>query len=306
MPYLDAALAFALTMLAVATLVTQFVRLLHIVAGTRVTIMREMLEEYFKKELKPVVDRELSRLKKQISEEVAKEVGESADKLGVTLPFTTEELATLVDVPNEELTERLKRSEMGKKLLEELGDKAQDVFDELQKHYEMVGNKFTQSFRTNARTWATIFALILAFILNIDSLFIANTYITNQGMREAVIAQRDSLEEGYTTLAEQFDKDKDKTEFTREEFEAAFGNTQEQLDVFTSVGFPLGWSYYPYAAINGEPSKDYASRDSTPGFIMWIIGCILTGLLAGLGGPFWYDMVAGISHAVESVRGQKK
>jgi len=62
MPILDAALAFALTMLVVATAVTQIVGLLRNTAKLRNAELQKMLPEYFNKELKPVVDRELNRV----------------------------------------------------------------------------------------------------------------------------------------------------------------------------------------------------------------------------------------------------
>ena len=40
----------------------------------------------------------------------------------------------------------------------------------------------------------------------------------------------------------------------------------------------------------------------------WILGIVLTGLLAGLGSPFWYDAVAGLSRVVKNagkVKGAK-
>lgn len=357
MPYLDAALAFALTMLAVATLVTQIVRLLHAIAKTRSTVMKELLEDYFNNELKPVVDRELNRLKGQVKATITAEVGKHTDDINkiaaevekrvekfTTLAgevvahaddlkfvekqneegkgvkenplFSEDDLKNLVDVSTEEMIEQLKRSDMGQKLLKELGDKANTVFDELGKQYELVGKKFTKIFREKARVVATIVALILAFALNIDTIFIANTYISNQGMRQAVIEQRDALEEGYSTLTEKFEGEQEKTEITKDELEEIFGETQEQLDVFTSAGFPIGWSYFPHSGLQisenkiviveqAKQSKDFLDRNNSPGWWMWAIGCALTGLLAGLGGPFWYDIVAGISHAAKTVRGQK-
>jgi len=322
MPYLDAALAFVLTMLAVATLVTQILRFGQFLAKTRAKVMKKMLEDYFKNELEPVINREVERLDSAATKAVTIAVTESVttnlntlanslasnfkvDMIKNNLHFTDDEVKKLVEFSTEELKELLKRSALGKELLKELGDEAQTVFDELGKQYEVFGKRVTKSFRENARWWGTGVALVLAFALNIDTIFIAKTYITSEGMRQAVIAQQDALEEGYTTLAEQLEAEQDKTEITREEFEQAFSDTQEQLDIFTSAGFPIGWSYYPYAGLQGEPSEDYKDRDNTLGWWLWVVGCILTGLLAGLGGPFWYDVVSGISHAAKRARGQE-
>jgi hypothetical protein len=322
MPYLDAALAFALTMLAVATLVTQIVRFGQFLAKTRATVMKKMLDDYFTKELVPVINREVERLDsaatktvtKAVSKAVTTNINTLADNLASNfnvdmikkdLNFTEDEVKKLVEFSTEELKELIKRSDLGKELLKQLGNEAQTVFDELGNQYDQLGKRVTKSFRENARGWATVIALILAFALNIDTIFIAKTYITNEGMRQAVIAQQGALEEAHTSLKDKLQQEGEKETVTKEELDQVFADTQAQLDTFTSAGFPIGWSYYPYAAIQGEPSKDYDDRDNTPGFVLWIAGCILTGLLAGLGGPFWYDVVAGISKVAKTARGQK-
>jgi hypothetical protein len=302
MPYLDAALAFALTMLAVSTLVTQIVRLGQSFFKLRNAGLQQMLGEYFTQELKPVVERELNRLKTELEADVASNVRQQADALSMKLPFTNEELTKLAEVSTEELLERLKRSPLGKSLLESLGNKAQTVFSELGKRYEIVGNKFSESFRKHSRLWTTILALATAFLLNIDSLYIADTYIKNEGMRQAVIAQKESLEDGYNSLAVKLQQDATKDAITKAEFEQAFGDTKDQLDVFTSAGFPIGLSYFPHACVQNPIFSDCGQRS----YVFWFIGCILTGLLAGLGAPFWYDAVTGISRAIQTVRAEKK
>jgi len=330
MPYLDTALAFALTMLAVSTLVTSIVHLLQNAAKLRRSVMREMLNDYFTKELKPIIERELNRLQNLVNDTLAAELKILADKLAVVLPpiekklpasggqppaanhplFTKEELKGLVDLSMQEIVERLKRSEMGAKLLKELGDKAEPVFDELGKRYEIVGEKFTKSFREHSRTWAMVVATFLAFILNIDSIFIVNTYLNNEGMRQAVIAQKETLQEGYQTIAEKFEQDQNKTEISKAEFEQAFSDSKQQLDFFTRAGFPIGWSYFPHACLKAPEQIPAAvtctGKDIALQWITWVLGCFLTGALAGLGGPFWYDVVTGISRAVQSARNSKK
>lgn len=302
MPYLDAALAFALTMLAVSTLVTQIVRLGQSFFKLRNQVLQQMLAEYFKQELAPVVEREMNRLKSEVGEDVASGVRQKAQELSVNLPFTDDELARLAEVSTEELLERLKRSDFGKALLERLGNKALTVFNELGKRYEIVGNKFSELFRVNSRLWTTILALVAAFILNIDSFFIATTYIQNEGMRQAVIAQKESLESGYQTLAEKLAQDSGKDSITKAEFEQAFRDTKGQLDVFTSAGFPIGWTYFPYGCSKDPVSPDCGQRNIP----FWVLGCAVTGLLGGLGAPFWYDAVTGISRAIQSMRVEKK
>lgn len=320
MPYLDAALAFALTMLAASTLVTWLLRFGQYLFRFRRKVMKQMLAEYFAKEVKPVVERELDRLQSTAKAALVAE----AEKLGAKDLYTgdkailtEEQYQELTELATGEMVEWLKRTEMGGKLLRGLGDKAVAIFDELGKRYDAVGVRFTNSFRASARIWGTAIALVLAFVLNIDTIFIAKTYMSNEGMRQAVIAQKESLEQGYTNLQQTLEQDAAKTEITRQEFEQAFSDAKEQLDIFTSAGFPIGYSYYPYACgqendvpdctERGEPLKlTLLGRVFLFGDLTWFLGCFLTGLLAGLGGPFWFDVVSGIARAAQSARAAKK
>ena len=126
-------------------------------------------------------------------------------------------------------------------------------------------------------------------------------------MRQAVIAQKDAFVEDYNALAETLENEKVKDSFTKAELEKAFKDSREQLNVVTSSGFPVGWSYFPYSYFEGTKdnsrlSQDFKNRDNPWGWFTWVLGILLTTALAGLGGPFWYDVVARISRAVQSVR----
>ena len=307
MPILDAALAFALTMLVVAMVVSQIVRLLRNTAKLRNAELQKMLTQYFDEELQPVIKRELNRLKMSINyDTVVSKLAKTANNFKKSELFDKTELATLIEVSTDELTERLKRSAFGQELLTELGDKAQAAFDELGRRYEVVGKKFTESFRKHSRYWASSIALVLALAVNIDSVHIMDSYIKNEGMRQVVIAQRDAFVEDYNVLIESLKKEEGKDSVTKEELEQAFNDSQKKLDVLTSVGFPIGWSYFPYSGLQDGKSKEFQHRNNLSGWGLWFFGILLTAGLAGLGAPFWYDTVTGISRVVQSTRATKK
>ena len=308
MPILEATIAFALTMLVVSTVVTQIVRLVQNITKLRRTELQKMLLDYFNKELKPVVKRELNRLKKDanITDEVASGLTEAANNINKSALFNQNELTTLIEVSTEELTERLKRSTLGQKLLTELGNQAQAVFDELGRRYKVIGDKYTESFRKNSRHWAIFITVFLALAINIDSIHIMDSYIRSEGMRNSAIAQRDAFIEDYKVLVETLEKENGEDSVSKEELEQTFGDSQEQLDVLTSVGFPIGWSYFPHSVFQEGESKDFQHRNNFGGWVMWVFGIILTVLLVGLGAPFWYDTVNGISRVVQRARAVKK
>ncbi|NJC98295.1 MAG: hypothetical protein FIB03_18515 [Anaerolineae bacterium] len=205
LPYLDATLAFALTMLAVATLVTYLVRVFKNTLSVRQEGMKQMLEEYFSEEFKPVIQRELNRLKTTVNSRVAAKLEETLKQYDTSIEKA--KLEGLTDLATDELLEQLKRSELGQKILSDLGDHAIAIFDELGRRYEVVGWKATESFRNNSRTWSFIFALVIALVLNVDSLYIANSYVNNAGLTQAVIAQKDTFVQDYNTLVDTLEKE---------------------------------------------------------------------------------------------------
>lgn len=303
MPIFDAALAFALTMLLVSTVVSAIVTFLQYLAKLRRSEMKKMLEAYYENELQPVIKREMVRLKDCLDCETAAHLQSLASEVKTPCLFNELETKTLVSATTAEMTERLKRSPLGIELITRLGEKAESVFNELGKRYEAIGDKFTLSFRNKSRWWATGVAVFLALVLNIDSLFIIDSYIKNQGLREAVVAQRDTIEKNYKDLVDMFDEEK--VTVTKDDVEQAFSQSQGQITMLTGIGLPLGWSYFPHIGFKDAATNEFTSRDNIQGWSFWALGILLTGGLAGLGGPFWYDVVAGVSRVVDSARKTK-
>ena len=308
MPYLDAALAFALTMLAIATLVTRIIDLVKNTAQVRRQGLMNMLTDYFRSEFVPVVNRELSRLRKTTEEGVTDELHSLLKKFNSSVVFNKVQVEGLVNLSTTELLEQLKRSDFGQGMLSELGDKANDVFAELGKRYEVVGHKFTETFRKDSAKWAFGIALAIALFLNVDSIFVATSYVNNASLSQAIIAQNDAFVDDYNALAEQLEKNQEKEEFTREDLEQAFEDSRTQFNAVNNAGFPIGWSYFPYSYFEGErgSSPDFQTRNTPLGWISWITGILITGALAGLGGPFWYDAVASITRVVQGTRAAAK
>lgn len=249
-----------------------------------------------------MVERELIRIKGRVDKKTNDYFKDLADK---TKLFSAAEMEGLAEATTSEITERLKRSDLGKELMTSLKEKADAVFDEFGKRYEAVGDKFTKSFRERSRVWATVTALVLALIFNIDSIFIIDSYIQNQGLREAVIAQRDSLEQDYKDALKTFEGQDDT--ITKAELEKEFSNSQTQLTTLTSIGLPIGWEYFPHVGLANPKAEEFTSKaGSMKAWFFWLMGIALTAGLAGLGGPFWYDAVSGISKAADLARKKRQ
>ena len=315
MPILDAVLAFAITIFIVATIVSQLVSIMRNGTKIRNRHLKEMLTEYFDNELQPVIERELHRVRGKInlSSSAEKNLKDALAKFNQSTLFNPDELEKLIEVSTEELTEHLKRSELGKQLLIELSDESQIVFDELGKRYEKIGDKFTASFRAHRKIWATGVAFVFALVLNIDSIHIANTYLNNSSMREGAISQMNKILTTYKADVETLEKKQtagdegsDQSVLAQKAIKKAISQSKEQIDILTQSGFPVGWTYFPHVYLKDETSKEYKQRNTATGWFVWCVGIIFTAFLAGLGSPFWYDVVTGVSRIAQRTRTSKK
>lgn len=340
MPLLDAALAFSLTMLVVATIVTQLVEIVQRICGLRSRDLQKMITEFGDQELIPILDRELQRLvasgvagASAIADRLTRESAttnataktgardstpkslqsELRNLLGLTSPSQptpsakgkagsekpAEKTKTArVHISTSELIEGLKKSDIGKEIYAKLGDKAQAVFDEVGRRFEEVGEKFTATFRANARLIGSGVAFALALLLNIDSVHLLKSYISNPQLRESTIAQMPEITKRLDEL-EKATKKQTQTDDAVKNLQASIGALKADICDLKSSTFPIGPSQYPYLPYSREPPPSV-----TVG-LLWFMGIAMTGLFAGLGAPFWYDVVRGLANLTQRSKSDK-
>jgi hypothetical protein len=362
-PFLDAALAFALTMLAVSTAAGQILNLVRKFFGFRAEQMRDMLERFIESDLQPVLEREMHRLVDRGANEARSAVLAAAGR------FTSSDVAKLCpgsplfdpskwrfslkerlnSVSTEELIEALKQSEVGTELLAQFHDNAETVFQEIGARWDRVGTGVSAQYRITSGRLATLVALLLAVMMNIDSWFIVDRYLNDRQLTAAVIAQMDDIQAsadsafltiartdrllaalaaasaseatvaGDSTLAIASAQTIDSiAAIDWDQLAAGLAATSEGVKALEESGLPLGSGYFPtscYSVARQAGLGQWASLTSVgrPTCIdpygrslwKWLLGIALTGLLAGLGAPFWYDVVSGISRVTRVARGSQ-
>ncbi len=304
MPLLDAIIAFAVTMLAVATAVTAITQLIRKLGTTKRDGLKEFLEEFYEEELSATVKTELARLGSKAQDATADKLEATADALALKLKNRVDlpppgddpvpatpiiDAKKLVYVSTEEMVERLKRSQLGIDLMNDLKENAEQVFDKLGERFEALGRRSTEAFRSRTQFLATVVAIPLAFAINIDSLRLASTYLNDQETRGAAIGQAQAVlarAESQISSAE------------LPELKAALDEVKGEVAALSGGGFPIGWTYFPFSQ---EARDDVLEDGSGPAtWSLWVLGCILTGLLAGLGAPFWHDLVTQMTRLATS------
>lgn len=348
MPLLDAMMAFALTMLAVATAVTMILHGLDAMAKARHKVLVDFLKQYAEKDINPVVEKAIAQLRDKGETNAARALDEATKDLVAQITTRMHlpdqngaetnlaETRDLVRISTDEMLSRLKSSAFGRELSTALQKEADAVFDTLAQRFEALGQVYSEKFRSKARLTGTIVGLFLAFALNIDSIHMLSVYMTDQGARDRVIAEQEAVLAGYQDSIAQQPETVD-LDTLRKEIAAA----RDSVRALSLNGFPMGWALFPNcppvssdgrchllwqvrAATTATTTTDgpapplsYSDREAInlswrlyggqwSWLVMWLTGCLLTGFLAGLGAPFWYDAVSSIANLTRKARGKPR
>ncbi len=311
MEWLEAVLAFAVLMMVMSTIVSVLVEMVHRFLGAREKglqlLVRELYGSYLKPRLAAVAEgnrEDPDRFTATITGTRYRPVpGGWAKKLLHRMLRSSEqkELTTL------EFIERFAETEEGKDLAAwakagagdwlqpEIEKRLRPVLEDLASKYEALTVGAREYFSRRARLFSVLFALVVAFALHIDAVTVFKTFLENKSVRHAMI---DAGEDVAAELQKQLETvqaleagsagEDDTATAEADELENVL---QEQNDRISksiadmqSAGVPMGWPapFWEEAAWVSEGEG-------------WWVGALrglsilLSGILIGLGGPFWYD-----------------
>jgi hypothetical protein len=354
---LQSFLAFAATMLVLATLVTLIIEIIARVFRRRSRIFTHLLRQLFKKELEPLIE---STIKSRLGVDPDSTAPELESQLETFLdeirkspldpvedknPLTwfggwlrwfgadrSEKLST------EEFIRRFARSRVGRELYLRTAGRVDNLIDSLCLRYKELSDAMSEYIKNSSSILSMAIGIIIALTINIEAYRLFNFYIQNPDVAEKVAdnaaAYADAYEDAQQRLKDALaalDRtraaDSESTAEARQEIEAIKNRLEAvpgDVSALQAEGIPIGLDYFPFCryrkAIKKEgqdayPCKDpdpryrlMAPRDSArslwPDYLWWIIKVIITGVLIGLGGPFWYDAVRGLARATQILRGR--
>lgn len=205
--------------------------------------------------------------------------------------------------------------------------------------FDKMSGATVASFATRARGWSLVIGIILAFVANVDGLRLFETYRDSPETALAIIADQDglaaadaaatdsfraalALEAEVRVLEEKF-KSANETEKAAAE-EALVAKRQElakladpeamrkllagSADILKSLRdrhLPIGWQQFPYCQKAGTGADALCGSDQEPDYVFWFFRVLVTGLLIGLGGPFWFDVAKRLAAVRTVLRGGK-
>ena len=319
MQALDAALAFAITMLVLAMVVTTLVETLHRLFGLREKGLAILLGNFYDRVLfaragdlardadgrrafidmmtvnrGPVGRAPMTALARSLHVDA-----KSEDKKFLNWIWSGRRLGSLSLTA---FMERLGGSEYGAQLVtlaSNAGEKGIEwVLKDVAQKFDAFGAEASEYFESRARLLSVIVGFVLAFAINVNALVLFETFMKRPDVTQSVIARGQNATQSFENLQRQVNTlnasaQAATTEDARASIQKAADETAAAVDSLRSVGVPIGW--------NAQSVADFRQSTMTA-----LLGLLLGGLLIGLGAPFWYKAVQTLTGVRSLARGKDK
>jgi len=271
MAWLDALLAFAITMMVLSTLVSAIVEAGHSLLNQRAKGLERLMQHMFDKVIAPKLAGQLptdmtgSRFVKQMTDmrwvpvapnagRIKKAYYRIVNKLRRT--DKAQKLATL------EFLERLAESPVGAAVLDRSEKKGDDqeslsVFlEDLASKFEDFGDDASIYFAWRARMFSVLIGFVLVFSINFSAIDVAKTLMQSESARTALIEQGDQIAAG---LNAQLQQEVDELKKGGESNSTPDANidaitqkmqrsVEEGVRTLKDAQLPIGWKHAPWLA----------------------------------------------------------
>jgi hypothetical protein len=317
MEWLEATLAFIITMMLLSTIASMVVETLHRFFRLREKGLEQTLSALFEKVIWPKVT---SSAKKMANDGALKELWQSnfvAVITGNEVPKTRKPperwyfiwswLKWLVVVgvgkmTNEqkrrgistlEMVERLAETNVGRRIsqrAQELGEKAEEfkttVIVGISDKFEDMSEEVRDIFSRRAKLLSVVVGFLLAFGLNVDAPKLFESYLRDPVLRQKIIAQGEAVAGELEKTKQSLQAELATTDpATLDQLTAGAQQISEQIKKLDEHSIPL--------SLEGSPL--YGKQLRGGDFWRWFLSVTLGGFLIGLGGPFWFDSFRKVS-----------
>jgi hypothetical protein len=326
MAWLGAALAFAITMLALSTVVTTTVETIHRIIGLREKGLKLMLEHFYDAAIAPHVERELPPSGTHRNDFLATMTANRApvgnagfDSTFLSWIWGGRQLGSL---SLEDFMARLGDSHFGDAVAQVQsvgGATSLDVvLQDLAHKFESFGRDASEYFQARARLVSILVAFVIGWQCYVNPFVLASTFLRDPNVTAAVVATGPA----YVEKSKQVDESvrraatgepqptgaqavpaqpangdgKTAADGKQEGTGVSFDKAQQQLDQLLALGVPIGWTEARLEAAGFAHTPHWliypASFPKAYPTIAWLL---LGGLLVGLGSPFWRDAVLSLT-----------
>lgn len=334
MQWLTAILAFAVTMLVFAIIVSTLVEMIHRIVRLRSQGMRLMLENLYERVIVPRLVAQNVANPPTAASFAATIMDNRAIANGSRPKGPVSRLIRwLVDayemtsIPVELFMQKLADA----KVLTPADAASEVVLQDVAQKYEAFGQEISTFFERRARLFSVLVAFFVAWVFYVHPYDLAVAYLKNPELAQEIADRADETLEAHKELEEKLAQGASASELEAaiEELKQEFKNAQQQTAQLINIGVPVGWpgpsaeldycfGSVPAGVAAAIPSGSGSPR-SVPGdddkvragfcrlnpdlfYVDWaaprfgnILWLILGGLLIGLGAPFWVNVVTSLA-----------
>jgi hypothetical protein len=313
MQWLTALLAFAVTMLIFAIIVSTFVEMIHRAFGFRKQGMRLMLESLYERVIKDRIDpadgMTAQKFAGIIMENRAVSGGPDTPAPGLlrrALHWLVDS-SVITDMPVEVFTQKLADN----KVVKAIDGDINTIITDFGQKFEAFSDEASAYFERRARVFSIIIAFFVAWGFYVHPYQLAVTYVKNPELAQTVAEMADQTHEEYRDIAAKLDatlkagvsagEETGDLKKLIEEFNAKKAETTKRTKELADIGVPVGWPEEMKSCAETESGPCYQGVIPWPGLknAFWLI---VGGLLVGLGAPFWAQAVSNLTALREVTR----
>ena len=212
-------------------------------------------------------------------------------------------------------------------------EKLETEFNRIARKFEEIGSSVSAGFKQYAQFWSIAIGIVLAIVANVDGIRIFEAYRVNPDLALAVIENQEEFQKRSVAAGKKLEEASENEVFLKD-IEDAASRAQREIAFLAEQGLPVGWNFYPNCPLDftkenwnstspkcieraiylnrkiESPSGDAkgenfqgsvinrvanTARYDPSGFAAWLLVVILTGILIGLGSPFWFDVAKRLS-----------
>jgi len=278
---LQVALALAVSMLIASTLVTMVVEIIYRVLHVRNFGLYYMLDTFYHNALKNRLRNLLPPGGTAVEDETA------FVKKMTALMGGSHTLSTI------EFIRRLADTQIGRNLARRADSEIDALIDDLTERYEDFGRRANLLFRRWSQVVNVVLSVIMALVLNINVVILIRTFYENEPLARTIAGQAEQAMTVYQVQADLLKEAQGKVDSIPMDVDSEMTKLKQRIQELNkaaeeakSLGLPVGWSKDKFFNADDIKPLDWG---------MWFLTTLLTGLLIGLGGPFWFDILKKLS-----------
>jgi hypothetical protein len=335
MLWLNAALAFSITMFILSMVTSVFVETIHRLLAIRVKGLRLMLGHFFDRVIAlhyPDTNAlELAKLKTDFLNfmtvnrappgtafkgQISRTNNDESRDEGLWNWLWRGRRLDHLDV--NAFMARLGSSEFGDRIRASGVDAMDGVLKDIAQNFNAFGDEASQFFARRARLFSVVIAIFVSWSMFVHPQQLVATYLQNPQIADKVIAMQESAADDLQKSVEVKRKAVDDAEAAGDQaaldaaskdWRGAVTAANSKLTALQQAGVPIGWNDERLATA-GFVKGTFLWTVPVPLPAEWtdrsratIIWLIIGGLLIGLGGPFWYDIVNSLTNIKALVGG---